>query len=135
MITKLGVQVEYPSKLGQAWVEQVHAREVDPLQLTCSMDEAGLEQSEVLAKLPDQLFEKEEAKVSAAYPVSLVTYWESPEARKLFGALDGDQDGLVAINQKIEKLHSVSQKVDGYHNVIEGRDPCNTCTQFQIFEL
>jgi len=56
MITKPGVQVQYPSKLGQAWAEQVHAREVDLLWLTCSMDEAGLEQSEVPAKLPDHLF-------------------------------------------------------------------------------
>jgi len=41
----------------------------------------------VPAKLPDQLPEKEVAKVSAAYPVSSVTYcWESPEARKLVGA-------------------------------------------------
>jgi len=69
------------------------------------------------------------------YPVSSVTYWESPEARKLFGASDGDKDALVTINRKIEKLRAVNQKLDGYRNVVEGRDPHNKCTQFQIFEL
>jgi len=42
---------------------------------------------------------------------------------------------LVTINQKIEKLQSVNQHMDGYRNVIKGRDEHDVCTPFQIFEI
>ncbi len=52
--------------------------------------------------------------------LSSQSYWDSLEARKLFRAQDEDEDLLVTINQKIEKLQSVNQQMDGYENVIKG---------------
>jgi len=130
-----GKQIKFSTNIGRVWAEQVHAREVNLLCHTCSIDEVGLEHSQFPAKLPNQRPEKVVTTVSPVYPVSSVTYWESPEARKLFGASDGDEDALVTINQKIEKLRAVNQKLDGYCNVVEGRDPHNKCMQFQNFEL
>jgi len=33
--------------------------------------------------------------------LSVQTYWDSPEARNLFGSQNGDENALVTINQKI----------------------------------
>jgi len=51
------------------------------------------------------------------------SYWDNLEARKLFGSQDEDEGLLVTINQKIEKLQSVSQQIDSYENVFKGQDP------------
>lgn len=68
-------------------------------------------------------------------------FWESTDARKLFGAQkheDGKtwmEDALDGLDRKIEKLQKVNQTQEGWRNVVEGRDPENKCSEFQIMVI
>jgi len=94
-----------------------------------------LEEISIPAKWLHMVPEEEMQTMPAVCHMSSETYWNSSEARKLFGASDSDQDSLVMLNRKIEKLYSVNQMVDGYQAVIHGHDPQYICMQSQIFEL
>ncbi len=111
------------------------------MQRSRSVDEALLDESDVPSKMMKLNLEKERQAMPTAenhlssLQLASQMYWDSSKARTLFGAQKEDVNMLVTINQKIEKLCAVNQKVDGYQTVIEGHDPRNMCTQFQIFEL
>jgi len=140
MSTDPGEQVVYPRNMGKAWAQQIHDREVNLLRRTRSMDEAALEESEFPpAKLPNPMPELHMPVATnlpqLSHQLAEQSYWDSPESRKLFGAHDDDHNTLVTINRKIEILWSVNQKVDGYHMVVEGCNPCDVCMQLQIFEI
>jgi len=142
MITKPGEQVDYPLNIGKAWAKQIQESEADLLCRKRSIDDAALDNSDISAKRPSLSFELQDTSVRMAdntqrlsHHLSTQTYWDSSESRRLFGAYEEDQNTLIAINRKIEKLRSVNQTVDGYRNVVEGRDPRNICTQTQIFEI
>jgi len=142
MITKPGEQVDYPSNIGKTWAKRIQESEVDLLCRKRSMDDAALDNSDISAKRASLSFELQDTSVRMAdntqrlsHHLSTQTYWDSSESRRLFGAYEEDQNTLIAINRKIEKLRSVNQTVDGYRNVVEGRDPRNICTQTQIFQI
>jgi len=102
------------------------------------MDEAALHDTDVLAKLlnpaPDMEIPTDKTQLTSCQ-LSAQTYWNSTEARHLFGSQTGDKNACLTLNQKIEILKSVNQKVAGYHNVIKGHDPHNVCTQAQNFKI
>jgi len=139
MITKPGEQVDYPSNIGKTWAKQIQEHEVDLLCHKRSMDDAALDNSDVLAKWPNLGPELQDTTAvdtqQLSHHLSTQTYWDSSESRRLFGAYNEDENTLIAINHKIEKLRSVNQTVDGYRNVVKGCDPHNICTQTQIFEI
>jgi len=95
------------------------------------MDDAPLDNPELqdtsvgMAKNTQQL----------SHHLSMQTYCNSSESKRLFGAYDEDHHTLIAIIHKIEKLGSVNQTIDGYQNAIEGDVPHNFYIQTQIFEI
>jgi len=135
MISTPGKQIPYPQNIGKAWAKEVQAQETNLLRCTRSLGEAALEENSIPAKRLHQVPEEEMQTMPAVHHMSSETYWDSSEARKLFGAFDGDQNVLITLDRKIEKLCSVNQTVDGYQSVIHGHDPQNICTQSQIFEI
>ena len=64
-----------------------------------------------------------------------VCYWDSKEAKKLFGAQAGDLNVLSTLNRKINKLKACNQSCEGYKGIISGGDPHDACTQHQIYEI
>jgi hypothetical protein len=71
----------------------------------------------------------------AAMPPGLFSYWESSEARKLFGSRPDDSDAHVTLLRRIQLLQNVNAHVHGYKLVIEGGDPKNECTESDIHNL
>jgi len=124
-----GKQIQYPRNIGSVWAQGIHDREVNLLRHSRSVDEALLDESDVPSKMMNLNLEKERQAMLAAenhlssLQLASQTYCDSSEARTLFGAQKEDVNTLVTINQKIEKLCAVNQKVDGYQTVIESRDP------------
>jgi len=55
-------------------------------------------------------------------------YWESTEARKLFGARSTDNDVRMTLKRKIQRLKLANARSDGYKFVLQGGDPNNECT-------
>ncbi len=81
-----------------------------------------------------------ESIAAAAAPATVlppsVIYWDSTDARKLFGALPEDENVITTLEQKISKLKASNQTAEGYQDVIEGRDPQDACcTPNQIYEI
>ena len=63
-------------------------------------------------------------------------FWESSEARKLFGARPMDSDAQVTLKRKIEHLKIINQqKKIGYKLIIDGGDADNECTETDIIRL
>jgi len=54
-------------------------------------------------------------------------YWDSTDAKKLFGARPDDENVLTTLEQKIDILKASNQTAEGYRCVIFGRDPRNIC--------
>jgi len=155
MIGMPGLQVEYPAKLDLVWYQEVCCNEIGILQRSRSATEAGLLQHnedtitiqqlsvviDVNGEAPSrQQNSSEETVVTAAFAVSQErrpsgVYWDSTEAKKLFGARPDDENALVTLERKIEKLKAGNQTVEGYRNLIFGRDPGDECTAYQVYEV
>jgi len=77
-----------------------------------------LDDSDVLAKWPNLGLELQDTCVRMAqytqqlsHHLSTQIYWDSSESRRLFGAYEEDQNTLIAINHKIEKLQSSTKQL------------------------
>jgi len=82
------------------------------------MDNAALDNSDISAKRPSLTFELQDTSVRMAdntqrlsHHLSTQTYWDSSESRRLFGVYEEDQNTLIAINHKIEKLQSSTKQL------------------------
>jgi hypothetical protein len=64
-------------------------------------------------------------------------YWNSQDASNLFGIKLGcpGDDLRNSLMLRIKEQQSVSQDQNGWRNVIEGRDPDNICSGFDIFAI
>jgi len=56
-------------------------------------------------------------------------YWDSMDARNLFGARPQDVNVIATIKRKTDILQIANQQVKGYKLVIEGGDPKDECTE------
>jgi len=96
LANKPGEQIQYPRNLGNAWVQQIRDREVNLLRYTRLADEASLKESEVPSKMAKLTIDNEMPTVQVTEKQQLIShlssqsYWDSSEARKLFGAQDED---------------------------------------------
>jgi len=61
-----------------------------------------------------------------------VLYWNSTDAKNLFGSHPDDENALATLKEKIIKLKANNQMMDGYRDLIIGRDPDNACTPYQV---
>lgn len=97
-------------------------------------------QSRAKRKTDAQIAAQDETKRSKHGPISekLVqeTYWDSPEAKKLFLGNANDSRGVVDIlEQRIERLQQVNRTVDGWKDVVEKHDKDNLCSSYDIFMI
>ncbi|KAI2495525.1 hypothetical protein MHU86_18970 [Fragilaria crotonensis] len=97
-------------------------------------------QSRAKRKTDAQIAAQDETKRSKHGPISekLVqeTYWDSPEAKKLFLGNANDSRGVVDIlEQRIERLQQVNRTVDGWKDVVEKHDKDNPALSYDIFMI
>jgi hypothetical protein len=57
------------------------------------------------------------------------TYWDSPEAQKLFNPSQDDVNSRETLQRRIKQLCLVQQGTDGWRHAVLGRDPDNICTE------
>ncbi|KAI2491823.1 hypothetical protein MHU86_22729 [Fragilaria crotonensis] len=106
--------------------------------------------SETLVSPPDIPIEDEQQNPIAVTcadedvpPVTVILppkmfYWNSQDASNLFGIkleLPAQDDVRKGLMLRIKLLQSVSQDQNGWRNVIEGRDPDNICSGYDIFAI
>ena len=66
--------------------------------------------------------------------VEELTYWDSPEAKKLFLGDSNDSRNVVEVlKQRIERLQEANQTHDGWRDVVVRRDIDNLCSDFDKF--
>ena len=62
------------------------------------------------------------------------TYWESPEAKKLFlGNPNDSRDVVEVLTQRIERLQQANRSVDGWKDLVENHDKDNLCSSYDVF--
>lgn len=62
------------------------------------------------------------------------TYWESTDAKKLFGAT-GDELATEAIDRHMSKLLSCNASLHAWKDLVAGSDEENSMTEYQIFDI
>ena len=77
-------------------------------------------------------------KVKHAGPASSMiveqTYWDSPEAKKLFLGSASDYRNVVEVlQQRIERLQQVNRTVEGWRDLVDKHDKDNLCSAYDIF--
>jgi len=96
------------------------------------------EQSSAKRKADAKLTAIDEAKKpkhgSPAANILVETYWDSPEAKKLFLGDSNDERGVVEVlEQRIERLQQANKTSDGWRDIIDKHDKDNLCTSYDIF--
>jgi hypothetical protein len=62
------------------------------------------------------------------------TYWDSPEAKKLFlGNSSDDRHVLDVLHKRIERLQQVNRTANGWKDLIDKHDKDNLCSPYNIF--
>jgi hypothetical protein len=97
-----------------------------------------VEQSSVKRKAEVKAEAKEAAKKpkhgSTAGNILAQTYWESPEAEKLFlGDSTDERDVVEVLEQRIEWLQQMNQTRDGWRDIVDKHDKDNLCSAHAIF--
>jgi hypothetical protein len=66
---------------------------------------------------------------------STMTYWESPEAKKLFlgHSSTDERDVVEVLEQRIEHLQQVNATQDGWRDIVDKHDRDNLCSSYDIF--
>ena len=95
-------------------------------------------QSSTKRKAQAQADAEDEAKKPKHGPASSKiveeTYWDSPEAKKLFFDNSSDnRDVLDVLHERIERLRQVNKTVTGWKDLIEKHDKGNLCSPYNIF--
>jgi hypothetical protein len=96
------------------------------------------EHSSVKRKADDVKLAVEEAKKprhgSDTASVVVESYWESPEAKKLFlGSVNDERNVVEVLEERVERLQQVNRTVDGWKDVVDKHDIDNLCSEYDIF--
>ena len=96
------------------------------------------EQSSAKRKSEAYAAAKDEAKKPKYGPFSAKiveeTYWDSPEAKKLFlGNANDERDVQNVLEQRIERLQQANRTMDGWKDVIDKHDKDNLCSSYDVF--
>ena len=96
------------------------------------------DQSTAKRKAQAQLDAEDEAKWPKHGPVSsqivVQTYWDSPEAKKLFlGNSTDDRAVVKVLEERIERLQQGNRSINGWKDLIEKHDKDNLCSPYDIF--
>jgi hypothetical protein len=71
---------------------------------------------------------------SASAKILVPSYWESPEAKKLFLGTSTDVRSVVDIlQQRIERLQQANRSPDGWKDLVDKHDVDNLCSPYDIF--
>ena len=66
--------------------------------------------------------------------ILIESYWDSPEAKKLFLGSSTDHRSVVEVLQeRIERLQQVNKSPDGWRDLIERHGVYNLCSAFDVF--
>ena len=94
-------------------------------------------QSTIKRKMDAQLLAQQDQDNEKKRPKQMVeelTYWDSPEAKKLFlGDSTDSQNVVEVLKQRIERLQEANQTHDGWRDVVVRRDIDNLCSDFDKF--
>lgn len=96
------------------------------------------EQSSAKRKSEANVAANDEAKKPKHGPISekivVETYWDSPEAKKLFlGNANDERDVQNVLEQRIERLQQANRTMDGWKDVIDKHDKDNLCSSYDVF--
>ncbi len=70
----------------------------------------------------------------ASAKIMIASYWDSPEAKKLFLGSSIDHWSIVEVLQeRIERLQQVNKSPDSWRDLIERHDVDNLCSAYDIF--
>ena len=62
------------------------------------------------------------------------TYWDSPEAKKLFlGNPNDSRDVVEVLKQRIDRLQQANRSVEGWKDIVENHDKDNLCSTYDVF--
>jgi hypothetical protein len=62
------------------------------------------------------------------------TYWDSPEAKKLFlGNPNDDRHVEIVLEERIERLQQANRTVDGWKDMVDKHDKDNLCSSYDVF--
>jgi hypothetical protein len=157
-VTGFNEQVEYPIPLDNKWKDAVIAASKDffniRLTRTTSLfswqDEdnttattSSLSSRNKRQRISDvQEMEVEPPAVTTTQTIEeeedvmSFSYWSSGEAHKLFGSHDGeDQNVRETLEKRITVLQTVCKELEGWRNVVHGRDRDDLCSKRDIFSL
>ena len=71
---------------------------------------------------------------SASAKILEESYWDSPEAKKLFlGNSTDDRSVVEVLQQRIERLQQANRTSDGWRDLIDKHDIDNLCSPYDIF--
>jgi hypothetical protein len=71
---------------------------------------------------------------SVSARILVESYWDSPEAKKLFlGSSSDDRCVIEVLQQHIERLQQVNKTSEGWRDVIDKHDVENLCSPYDIF--
>ena len=71
---------------------------------------------------------------SASARISMQSYWDSPEAKKLFlGNSSDDRHVLGVLHDRIERLQQGSKSCEGWRDLIDKHDVDDLCSPYDIF--
>ncbi|KAI2514285.1 hypothetical protein MHU86_178 [Fragilaria crotonensis] len=70
----------------------------------------------------------------ASAKIVVETYWDSPEAKKLFLGNSSDaRDVVEVLEERIERLQQVNRTMDGWRDLVDKHDKDNLCSPYDIF--
>jgi len=64
--------------------------------------------------------------------IATQSFWESPEATKLFCPKEDDNSVEETLQRRVKNLSSAVSATDGWRNIVEGPDPDNLCSDANI---
>lgn len=140
-VTDPKTPVKYPAPLNKEWKESTLAVARDVLVVpTATRSQSNLADEETPNTRGGEETSKrqrteEYPRVTPHLNLKQTTYWQSPEAIKLFRPNETDEDVKDTLCRRIKQLQSVNEKVEGWRNVMDGRDLNNCCTEKDIFEI
>ena len=71
---------------------------------------------------------------SASAVILVQSYWDSPEAKKLFLGSSIDNRSVVdVLQQRIERLQQANRSPEGWRDLIDKHDVYNLCSPYDIF--
>ena len=71
---------------------------------------------------------------STAAKILVETYWDSPEAKKLFlGDSNDERDVVDVLEQWIEWLQPANKTIDGWRDIKDKHDKDNLCSSYDVF--